>query len=274
MTFETILRDALAEVADDAEPVPGLATAVLRRARRRSTVVRGLLAAGLAAVAIPAGVIGFGPGGGDGGTVAADGAGTDILPAPEWRELTDGELAAAHERCALYPHEAVAAATWEPARGLRLTEPGGIGAAATWVLSSSGGHDRIECVLDGSGKPIALGLMIQTRRGADTDLVTAIGAAAGVGPFTEPVTRVTVQEEDGPERDAILWDGFWFYPMTRTSLPEQSCRSMVQNPGPGGSGPVVAVPGPPVDVTMRAYDGDGRVIWHNSSTVQPRGCRE
>lgn len=263
MTIETILRDALEDVAGDAVPVPGLADAALRQARRRRTAVRGAMAA-VAVIALPAAVVASVPN--DLGTTQVAEGEAEILPAPEWRELTGAELTAAFAECAggqLASGDG--SEPWTPARGLELVDPVPDTAASTWVVTRSGGQVRVECALT-EQDDVIVGLASRARDYSEPVIGTlALDVDAGVGLYANPVTRVTVREADGPEQDAILWDGYWFYPLTRTSPADRSCVV-----GPGGTGSLAALD-LPLGVTVRGYDAGGEPIWTASGTDRP-GC--
>lgn len=243
MTFETILRDALDDLAGEAVPVPGLAAVALRRARRRRTAARAAVAM---AVVVPAAVLASGPA--DRPATPFAGSETEILPAPEWRELTGAELTAAFAECGT----GLAAGgddsgAWTPARGLRLLDPVPAAAVSTWVVTRSGDQDRVECALTEQSGAVALA----ARSSSTFQFMTDFDGAAGMGLYDDPVTRVTVQAANGREQDAILWDGYWFYPLTRTSPAARDCGA--------------------VAATVRGYDAAGRTVW-TSSAAERSGC--
>ena len=201
MSIETNLRAGLEDLAGDARPVPGLAAAALRRGRRRRTVARGVLTAGaVAAAAVPVGMVWLGddePGG-----LAP--AGSDIVPAPEWRELTGDELVAAVDACfAGTPAHAL-----DSVRGIQLIEQESPALPPTWLVTQNAYAGWTQCTLPAGWDPPRQ-LVGPSADGAE--LVADHGL--GTGTYTDPVTRVTVQYEGGPEAEAVVWDGFWFDPL-------------------------------------------------------------
>lgn len=268
MTIETILRDALQDVAGAAEPVPGLAAEALRRARRRRTVVRGAMAAGaVVALAVPAALVAFGPDGD--GAIPAAGAG--ILAAPEWRELTSDELATAFDACARGTLTIPRTVGMRPVDGITLVEPISR-TATTWVLSRSADGERIECALDDRDALLSSEAVVEAQSASGPGVLFQ-GSAPGVGTYRSPVARVTVQAGAGPEQDAILREGFWFYPMVRPAA-DRACssadalRRLV--PEPDRADPV-SVEVLPRGVTMRGYDQDGTEVWSYPGEACPWG---
>ncbi|PZF80596.1 hypothetical protein [Jiangella anatolica] len=225
MSIETNLRAGLEDLADDARPVPGLAAAALRQGRRRRNAARGVLTAGaVAAAAVPAGVIWLGDDDDPAGFVAA---GSDIVPAPEWRELTGDELSTAVEAC--FPGRLTSVP--DPVRGIQLAEP----SSPTWVITGTG----VMCALPGGGGPprLQLAQVVEERQ------VLEVDDGLGAGSYTDPVTRVTVRYEGGPEHEAVLWDGLWFDPLDHA-------RQRNEHDPCEGQLPYV----------VRGYDAEGRLV--------------
>ncbi|WP_053203481.1 hypothetical protein [Jiangella muralis] len=236
MSIETNLRAALEEAADDALPVPGLAATAWRRARRRRTAARSVVAVGaVAAVAVPAGMVALGRDDDAPGLAA----GADIQAEPEWRELTGDELTAAVDTC-FAGHQDPAEA-WDSLHGVQLTEPASPEALATWVVAGPTGEELVWCALPsgGDGYPqLPLGRPVVDEPEA---LIVEVGM--GAGSYADPATRVTVQYADGPEQDAVLWNGYWFDPTGRIRLIDQ------ERPCEG-----------PLPYVVRAYADDGELL--------------
>lgn len=256
MSIETILREAFQDAAADAAPVPGLAAAALRQARRRRTAARSAVAAGaVAAVAVPAGLAASGRDG-DSSTVASGDA--DILPAPEVRELTDDELAAALDHCFGGPG-LPPAPTGEPIHGVQVQDPPAPEAVATWVITRPSGEDVIECALTADGDPAVYPVAMVAE---DAEFLRVLDPSLSGGRFTDPVTRVTVQPPGEPERDAALWGDFWFYPSQRWIPGGPSCP--VDDPIAGDE----LSPG----YVVRGYDAGGDEIAQVWTPAQPGEC--
>ncbi|WP_166354406.1 hypothetical protein [Phytoactinopolyspora limicola] len=86
----------------------------------------------------------------------------------------------------------------------------------------------------------------------------------GQGRYAAPVTHVTVQEADGPERNAITFNGFWFYPADADpDSPDDEVDEM------GESDELDSEPYPHMDLpaghVVRGYDAAGNLVFDSST---------
>lgn len=175
-------------------------------------------------------------------------AGTDIQPAPAWRELTGDELTAAVDTC--FAGHQDPTEDWDSIHGVQLVEPASPEALSTWVIAGPSGEDLVWCALpSGGGFP-----QLRLAQPVDATEPLIIDEGLGAGSYGDPATRVTVQYADGPEQDAVLWNGFWFDPTGRA-------RSLDQDEPCEG----------PLPYVVRAYADDGEVLAELTDDGVPGG---
>lgn len=292
MSFDDSVRDALRELADDAPPGDGLAKAALRQARRRRARVRGTVTAGfagVAAAAVPVGAsvlseLGSSDATPIGASVSSEPANTDtadatspteqdpepdsdVVPAPDSRLLADDELTEAFASCQVdeFGERFPGYDGWEPVFGITLDVDAQAGTPTTWVAARRGDDYRADCVLGASGEMVAGG----GEYGAKSTpalLYAVVDGQEGMGSgrFIEPIARVTVQYEEGPEQDAVLHKGFWFYsevdPVSAafSELDDQEMRELDDALADWD------LIGVPFGYTFRGYDDTGQLVYDSS----------
>lgn len=293
MKFGDLLRDALRDLADDAPSGDGLAETALRQARRRRARAWAATTAGVvgvAAAAVPVSASVFSELGGSdaaslGANVSSEPANTDaadepspivqdpeqqdpdIVPAPDARLLADDELTEAFASCQVdhlgdrHPEYD----GWEPVFGVTLDDDLPAAAPTTWVAARRGDDYRADCVLGKSGEMIAGGGEYGAK--STPALLYAIvdgQEGLGSGRFIEPVARVTVQYEEGPEQEAVLHKGFWFYPEVdpvSAAFSELDDQEMRELEDALADWDLIGVP---FGYTFRGYDDAGQLVYDSS----------
>lgn len=261
--IEDIVRRAMHDIADDIPEGDGLTATALHRARRRRTA-RITATSGVAVATIAsAGLFWLNHDGlpidvSNEPVPAAPPAAADFLPPAASREMTNAELAAAFEECRGAFAESYS--DWTPTFGIVLEADFPDAMATRWVASRRGDEYRADCALDSDGNAVGGGGEYGLKSTPGLLYAVVDGQeGAGVGRYAGPVAQVTVQREDGPEQAAVIHDGFWFFPETRTAVSDHQDEL-----DPAGL-PDDGLIGVERGYTYRGYDTDGQLVYDSSA---------
>ncbi|AYY12309.1 hypothetical protein EF847_05885 [Actinobacteria bacterium YIM 96077] len=134
---------------------------------------------------------------------------TDTEPAPQTEEMDDADVQEALQKCT------ESAPSWEgfePVFGLTAETDVDAYVPTGWVIAQRG-DTKLLCEFGSSGNN-AGGALFGSSEAKDSPYLTAPveSKRATFGLYTSSVDRVTVQTSGGPEQDAIMRDGYWFFP--------------------------------------------------------------
>ncbi|HEX6195790.1 MAG TPA: hypothetical protein VFZ37_07760 [Jiangellaceae bacterium] len=302
MKFDDAVRDALRDLADDAPPGDGLARTALRQARRRRartwvTTTVGVAGVAVAAVPVSASMLSELENSNavpTGANASSEPANTepavepsptrqeseqqeseqqdseqqdsDVVPAPDSRLLTDDELTEAFASCQVdvLGERVPGYDGWEPVFGVTLDVDAAPGTPTMWVAARRGDDYRADCALNASGEMIGGGGEYGAKS-TPTLLYAVVDGQGGMGSgrFVEPVARITVQLEDGPEQEAVLHKGFWFYPEIDTAsawFSELDDEEQME----ADVFPDWDLIGIPLGYTFRGYDDEGQLVYDST----------
>lgn len=180
-----------------------------------------------------------------------------ILPTPTALEFPPAEQAEALARCV----EPVPSWTgFEPVLGAKVAPKPGPKRWTTWLIAQRDG-ERLACALAPSSE-VSAGLFGDAAAKDIPYLFALVDQRErGAGMYTGPVTRVTVQLDGEKEQDALLRDGYWFFPtedVEQTNpLANPTTPSNTVKPGSG-------LIGIGLGYTLRGYDASGQVVYDSS----------
>ncbi|MGW5363069.1 hypothetical protein [Actinopolymorpha pittospori] len=182
---------------------------------------------------------------------------SSVLPAPAVLDFPPAEQAQALARCV----EPVPSWTgFEPVLGAKVAPRPGAKRWTTWLIAQRDG-ERLACALAPSGE-VSAGLF----GGPEAKDIPYLFALVdqrehGAGMYTGPVTRVTAQPDGAKEQDAVLHDGYWFFPTADVEQNHPDANPTApSNKVTPGSGLIGVGPG----YILRGYDASGKVVYDSS----------
>ena len=221
-----------------------------------------LVAAGLA-VAVPA--------------LQKDDAGTPVAGAgqPVVRDLSAADTTALEQQCLAEADRITVKQlprpfrSYQPVRAFEFVDVKDPKVVKTWLIAKGRAdvwQDGVPPIIDPATEPDGYWLCSRTAGGAISessirqpggDLPSEVRRVArNAGVFAGSVQRVTMQPTGQPERDAYLYDGFWFAPTV----------------GRVGWGLYDADDPDLSDFVYRAYDGAGREVYSSANPPKPPPC--
>lgn len=176
-----------------------------------------------------------------------------IKPAPAVHDLTPAEMTAFRQDCErsefTQPEWYDGYTTVAGIRFVNERRP----VPASWLILRKGAQHTI-CIKNGRGEVFGTtGFGPESVKDVEYLFAPVDVKGQGTGPFTKPVTRVTVQSKDDPEQEAVLRHGFWF-----AAYDDQRYYTWNGTTGPKEDSKLIGVP---YGYTFRGYDRNGRLVY-------------